>query len=1019
MYLKSIDIQGFKSFAQKTTLDFLPPKDTKNSITVVVGPNGSGKSNISDAIRWVMGEQSMKQLRGKKGYDVIFSGSEGKGQMSMASVMMTLDNSDGRADIDYDELVIGRKYYRDGESEYIINGKSVRLLDLQLLLAKAQFGQGSYAVIGQGMIDRLLLQSPQERKDFFDEASGIKEFQIKRHQAALRLDRTDQNLTQADLLLNEISPRLKLLSRQVKKLEQRQELEVELKELQDQYYVTLWQHHQSHIDALRNDIFDLADELKTSQTALDGIQQELASLAHEGSRQSAYAKLQRAYQEAQEHMNTLERECALLDGKLHTEYSRSGHQQLGWLETKVADLKRQQKKLGDEVEELSTQKKIAEAQIDDLRATVDDASVHKASLKGEISSLETELLRLKSVQSEFHITGFQAVQAVLEAGKRLGDIHGVVAQLGQVDKKYHMALDVAAGGSLASIVVGDEDDARSCVEYLRSGRFGVATFLPLSKIKARPIPGFVHDMLRHPKVHGLARDLVSYKDRYEDIYSFVFGSTIVVEDFAAAKEIGVGRVRMVTLDGDLFETSGAVKGGHRQIRQHGISFAGGSTAEYAAGAAEECEQTISFKHDALSAAEKEYDIISSALREKESHVGGMLNKAELLVGQKHTVDSELGTLEQELTLSQMSPEQVSGVMQSLAKTKSDLEKQIRVAVKEVEKAANHIDSFNSEEEQKKQRVFALQDAMQEEQKKVNAVVEKKNTKQVDLAKYETKQEDLQSELYQEIHTSIQLILDRGIAPLSLEALEDTQNEIQKRKYKLSLIGGIDEEVVAEYEETRSRHEGLSAQLDDLKKAHTDLTKLITELDSLMKKKRGKAFKQIQKEFTRYFSILFEGGKAELVEVYGTEDAADDNSSFDMPNDGIPSEEVSEGDAAPKKKQSKKILQGIDINASPPGKKIKHLQALSGGERTMTSIALMCAILKTNPSPFVVLDEVEAALDEANTLRVVNILQDLSKESQFIIITHNRATMHAADALYGVTMGQDGISHLLSVKMENA
>lgn len=1011
MYLKQIEINGFKSFAEKTTLTFLPPKGGVQSLTAIVGPNGSGKSNVSDAIRWVMGEQSMKQLRGKKSEDIIFSGSEGKGKMGMASVMMTLDNADGRADVDFDELVIGRRIYRSGDSDYVINGKAVRLLDLQLLLAKAQFGQGSYAVIGQGMIDRLLLQSGEERKAFFDEASGIKEFQIKRHQAFLRLRRTYEHLDQAELLLNEISPRLKTLSRQVKKLEQRKELERALSEKQDQYYVTMWRHHDDQMKQLQQSIFDLGDQLKEKQHHLQTIQEELAQLASEHTRQEAFAELQREYQDIVERKNELERERAVLQGKMQTEYAKTGNHQLSWLESKVSELQHEAKQLTNDMEGLDIDLADKRKLVDTIKGAHDQAHVSRTALKSEISTLEAELLRIRSEQSAFHITGFHAVQSILEARHRLGNVRGVVAQLGKVKEQYHMSLDVAAGGKLASVVVDSEDDARACVEYLRSNRLGVATFLPMNKITSRAVPAFVYDVLRERGVVGLAQDLVDFEDTYANIFSFVFGSTVVVEDFDTAKRVGIGRVRMVTLDGDLFETTGAVKGGHRKMRQHGISFAGTSGVAFSAKRADECEQDIQEKMEQLDTFDANMEQLFGQLGEAQTKLQQIENKRELLQEQKMKIVGQLGSMEQELAMATMSPEQYGKALESIADQKEAIDKHIAEIVVELQDAGSKIAQFNEQQEEKKQRVFALQETMQAEQIAVNGLVEQKNEKQVALAKVETKQEDLQHELYQERHTSIQLIIDRGVESVPIELIEHVQAEVQKMKYKLSLIGGIDEEVVKEYEETRERHTGLTSQMDDLKKAHKDLTALIDELDTVMKKRRGKAFKQIRKEFGRYFSILFNGGKADLVEVYGYEDSDD-------LSEGEQSDESLEQESDTSSKRRKKILKGVDITACPPGKKIKHLQALSGGERTMTSIALMCAILKTNPSPFVVLDEVEAALDEANTLRVVNILKELAGASQFVIITHNRVTMHAADALYGVTMGNNGISKLISVKMED-
>ena len=1019
MYLQSIEINGFKSFAEKTLLEFLPPKEGRHSITVVIGPNGSGKSNVADAIRWAMGEQSLKQLRGKKSEDIIFSGSVGKGQMSMAAVLMTLDNKDHRADVEYDHLVIGRRLYRSGESEYVINENPVRLLDLQLLLAKAQFGQGSYAVIGQGMIDKLLLQSNEERKDFFDEAAGIKEFQIKRHQAGLRLARTKEHIEQADVLLNEITPRLKSLSRQVKKLEQRKEVEVVLREKQDQYYSSLWHHHQSAIDTVETELQRIDTELQHAQTGLQTTQEELATLARGASRHDAFRELQEKYQELVSKKNGLERERAVLGGRLQTEYSKSGQHQIGWLESKIEKLCEQQAELATTITDLQRKQKDGGAVTGIMRQEIEELSLEKTALKGEIGALETGLVRLRSELTTFHVTGFQAVQAVLEAREDIGGIEGVVAQLGDVEKKYQVALDVAAGSRLASIVVDDVDAAKRSVEYLRRERFGVATFLPLTKIRSSDVPAYVRDLTREKGVCGLAYDLVRFESQFAGVFSYVFGSTLVVEDFPTAERIGIGRVRMVTLDGDLFETTGAVKGGHRRMKENGLSFANADPTYTVARESEECEQKIAAKQNALSEVEEVLVAKEERWRQLQAEVHVGENKTELLLDQKHVVDEELAGLEQELARETMSPEQFGAVMKDIASQKNSVEGEIGSLEKELKHVEKEIEQFNDEEEKKKQRIFALQDTMQKQQEVVNSLVTQRNEQQVTRAKLETKQEDLQHELFQELRVSIESIIERGIEPLPVQQLEHLLAEVQKLKYTLTLIGGIDEEVLNEYGQTKERHDQLSGQVTDLKKAMEDLEELIEELDVVMKKKRDRAFKEIKKGFQRFFVMLFEGGEADLNEVYEEEKTEEEKieqaGAEDATQQSMTDLEEEIEKAPPKRK--KKILAGIDITACPPGKKIKNIQALSGGERTLTSIALMCAILKTNPSPFVVLDEVEAALDESNTLKVVNIIKELATQSQFIIITHNRVTMHAADALYGVTMGGDGVSKLLSVQLD--
>jgi chromosome segregation protein len=1017
MYLKSLEINGFKSFSEKVVLDFLRPKNDAYSITAIVGPNGSGKSNIADAIRWVLGEQSMKVLRAKKSEDLIFSGSESKGKMGMASVTITIDNSDGRLPIEYDELVITRRSYRTGESEYLINGNNVRLIDLQILLAKAQFGQGSYSVIGQGMIDRLLLQTPSERKDFFDEAFGIKEFQIKRHQAVLKLARTKDNITQAEALLAEVSPRLKSLSRQVKKLEERQEIEKTLNELQEAYYLTLWNNNEEQLKELRSDLNNIDLDYKKYNEELNSIQVELAKLAKESSRQDVYNELQGQYQDLIQKKNNLEKERSTLEGKMQVEYSKVGKHNVGWLENKISSLKQDQDKLQRKIDD--THKSLINLQDEhsEKKKDIDKLTVERVELRGSLNTLENQLIKAKSEENLIQAAGLKAVKAVLDERQNLGKIFGAVAQLAEVEEKYQLAMDVAAGGHLSSVVVGDDRVAEECIRFLRREHLGFATFLPLNKIKPRFIPNNIQDFLDMPGVHGLAIELANFSDKFKDVFSYVFGNTLVVEDIEVARRIGIGRIRMVTLDGDIVETSGSMKGGYRRQKTSGLSFANNQNSNFNnSGIADHTEKIEQIKQD-LDNVEANYDKTYQSLLSVKAQLEMETKQEQFLIDQKQDLNHELSSLEQELSLQTMSEEEYSSAMKDISKNKEVFDESISKVEKEISDIKNKIEVFNEEEEKKKQRIFSLQDSMQENQTKLNEIINKKNEKQIVVARLDTKQEDLLNEVYQELNTSIESIAKRDGFEINLSEIESVQTQIQKLKYKLTLIGGIDEEVVEEYKETRDRHESLITQLDDLKKAFDDLESLVVDLDDIMKKKRDKSFKKIQKEFRRYFSLLFDGGKADLIEIMGTEEEKSDEDVLKEEGDEIENEELVE--EKQKKKKKKKILQGMDIVACPPGKKINDIQALSGGERTLTSIALVCAILHVNPPPFSVLDEVEAALDEANTLRFNKILSELAEQSQFVVITHNRATMHAADALYGVTMGGKGVSHLLSVKLEDA
>ena len=988
MYLKRIELNGFKSFAQKTVFEFPEPKDGRFVITSIVGPNGSGKSNVSDAIRWVLGEQSIKQLRGKKSHDIIFSGSNLKGQLGMASVSLVFDNKDGKIPVDYEEVIISRKIYRSGENEYLINGNKVRLIDFQILLAKAQFGNNSYGIIGQGVIDQFLFQTPAERKLFFDEASGIKEFQIRRHQASLRLKRTRENIDQAELLLTEVSPRVKHLYRQVKKLEKKQELDLELKEVQNNYYASVWNKNKKNVDELKEKIDKINKEYTILEEELFTVQSELAELAKEKSRGEAFDNLQDEYQKLFRKKNELEQERAKLSGRLQVEYGKAGEQQIGWLKTKVDQLKLQQ-----------NEHKINKEKLENI---VNKISVEFTEKQKEVEEKERLLKDLqekinKSFGSQNQNYSYQygttAVVNVLSNKESFGKVHGVVSSLAEVDLKYAIALDVSAGGNLSSVVVEDDVVAKKCIEYLRNNRLGTATFLPLNKIKPRPIYENQYDYLDYNGVFGFAVELAQFDDKYEGVFSYVFGSTLIVENIDTARKIGIGKIRMVTLEGDLLDMGGSMRGGYRSTKGGMFSFLNKNNSISESGMDyEKLKQELSY-------AQSNYLKVKESFGELSTQVHIYKNKLETILESERDVSRELAELEQELLVSTTQPGDYGEMMKNIQTQKDECDKKINELIVELNFACERMDQFNQDEEEKKKKIFSLQDLMQKKQSELNLLASEKNDGNIILARRETKQEDLEHEIKVETGEDIQFILKKGVEYVSADEFEDYKNNIQKLKYSLSLIGGIEESVVQEYEEVSQKYGNLNEKLEDLRKAVNDLDKLITELDSLMKQKRKKVFAQIKSEFSKYFSLLFGGGKAELIEIYGREQ----------------DEELEEGEEH--KSLGKRILQGIDIMACPPGKKIKNIQSLSGGERTMTSIALICAILRANPSPFIVLDEVEAALDESNSVRFTEILEDLASRAQCVLITHNRSTMNVSDLLYGVTMGGDGVSHLVSVNLE--
>lgn len=729
MYLKRLDVQGFKTFAQKTTIEFIPDSTGRRGVTAIVGPNGSGKSNTADALRWVMGEQSLKLLRGKKSEDVIFSGSDKRARSGFAEATMTLENDD-KPDLNMTEVSITRRLYRDGQSEYEVNRQPARLQDVVLLLAQCGIGQRTYSVIGQGMVDQVLVASPSERKEFFDEAFGLRPFQLKRHAALNKLDASRENASQTETLLREIEPRLVSLERQVKRLEQREALEKELQGLEQVYYGREW------------------------WQLTQGIAQTTARV-----------------QSAKQQEVSLEREAKALE------------------------------------EELAKMEKAVPVSqgFREMRLALDALSAERQTLRERQLQLETK----------------QAVAAV------------------RAEKPWAP--------------------------------------LPLSKI-------------------------------------------------------------IETVDG------------------------------------------LRAKHDALYA----------LLQEEQPN----LEKVRALVQELQAMSGELvGKLQRPAPEPEKGPAKDTALEKEIAEIVRAL---TDVATRTAETQAK-IENWNKEEEGKRTHIFEVQHQLSQKRQQAQQAERQASEASVELARLETRRDGLLTELRQHAPELEKEVETWSAQPTVAEDVPtDVAARMQRVRSQLEWIGGIDPEIVKEHKDTKERFVFLTQQLEDVKAGIQALDLVIAELDATIRERSEKAFRDLDREFGIYFKKLFHGGEGKLVEVQ-------------------PSLSEEEGEEGLEKEEG---FSGIDIQATPPGKRFKSISLLSGGERALTSIALICAIMATNPSPFVVLDEVDAALDEANSRTFAEIIAGLADKTQFVVVTHNRNTMMQANVLYGVTMGNDGVSQLLSVKLED-
>ncbi len=756
MYLKQIELNGFKSFAEPTVISFVSNNFVNGDnigITSIVGPNGSGKSNVSDAIRWVMGEQSMKSLRGNKNKDVIFSGSDKKGSMSFARVALVFDNADKILPIEYDEVVIERKMYRNGDSEYLINGARVRLLDVVDILARSGIGKGTYSVVGQGMTDAILNASSIERRFMIEDAAGVKHNQIRKIRSEKKLLKTKENLNRTKELISEVEPHLKMLKRQSEKAVRSKIIFEELKGLQYEYFGFMWNHFSTKREEL---------------------------------------------------------------------------------ETKKINFEKATKRASRIVAQLNE------------KISKESKKVQKAQVVSEYENIKKNLY-----------------EKMRKADQKVAIIHGKIS----IEKERKIAEQ---------------------------------------KVKSIPVD-----------LNYVRERLTLIQDRHKDLLK-------ELNEVKDLNDLGIIKEKIKSVQDDLDKL---------------YYDAGKKTVTLPKNVNEE---KIAKINESISKYEKE------VLEEKKNR----------------------------------------------AKIQNDISKLNDKITKEV-----------SQDKEARTQFFVLDKELRLAQSSLNIEQNKFNEVKIEIAKIEVYEEDLKKEAKEDLDEDITEI------PYSKNKQIDKDNvllKINKLKNEYERIGGIDPMIVEEYEETKERFEFLNNELKDLEKTIIKLRKIIVEMDKKIHNAFIKAYKEIDKEFTKYFRILFNGGNARLKKVdVETGGKRNDKEGF--------TEKISEDENEIKKNKAEV---GVEIIATPPGKKVKQLSLLSGGERTLVSIAMLFAIISYNPPPFIVLDEVEAALDEANSRRLAKIFKDLSSQTQFIIITHNRETMRHSEKLYGVTMRNDGISQVLSVELES-
>lgn len=1179
MYLKSIEVQGFKSFANKIRFQF------HNGITCIVGPNGSGKSNVADAVRWVLGEQRIKQLRGESMQDVIFSGTEMRKPLSYAYVAITLDNSEHELAIDYDEVTVSRRLYRSGESEYAINGTVCRLKDVNELFYDTGIGKEGYSIIGQGQIETILSGKPEERRELFDEAAGIVKFKRRKVASEKKLEDERQNLVRVNDILGELEKQVGPLEKQSEKakiyLKKKEELKtldvniflLENREIKDRLTKVEENHKNAkeeldrttdryehikeeyeriahvleelektieeergtlsntglvrgklegqinvlneQIKAIRGNEDHLAHRKQTVEEELTGKQEEQASvLAKKDSIDEELKKACNARDAVHALLSEVQGEIAGLNGKIEDskntiiqtlnergtiksrlERMETMSEQLeirkAELTSKLVSARTDEAKRQEEISRLEKEFEAVTQKIASLNAEQKEKEEASASMKTELKNMDEKLRNLQvsyhsdksKLEALSNITerydGYGgSVKRVMEQREKHKGIIGVVADIIKTEKKYEVAIETALGGNIQNIVTKDVETAKEMIAFLKEQKGGRATFLPLTSIK-NPQEFKTPEVLKEKGVLGLADSLVSTREEYRDVAVSMLGRIVVVDhiDHAVniAKKYGYA-IRMVTLEGELLVPGGAISGGafknssnllgrrremdelKKKLRDYlkqidsiqekivqtkekrnkvrteletvkitlQTEFIRQNTARLAVTAARDKQEEYQADYDSLKTdtrelekqsadivkereevskeleqsyqtekeTEKEiasYEELLKEKRESETIQGGEVSKAEVKVEKIH---QQAGFEQQNIDRVRGELERIQSELDEILKALTDGSSTVAEKEKEIQEIQKTIEaSYTTETDTEKQlkdhisqkeelgarqkNFFQEREEMSEQMNRLDKEVYRLNSQMERL------QESIQSQIdYMWNEYEITLHDAAKLRDESMNDFASMKKEITALRTEIRKLGDVNVNAIEEYKEVSERYQFLKTQHDDLVEAEQTLQKIIEELDTAMRRQFREKFKSISEEFDKVFRELFGGGKGTLE----LDEEAD-------------------------------ILEaGIRIIAQPPGKKLQNMMQLSGGEKSLTAIALLFAIQNLKPSPFCLLDEIEAALDESNVTRFANYLHKLTKHTQFIVITHRRGTMEKADRLYGITMQEKGVSVLVSVNL---
>lgn len=979
MYLKEIRASGFKSFAEKIKLELT------DGISGVVGPNGSGKSNVVDAVRWVLGEQSVKQLRGEGAMsDVIFSGSKSRRAASSASVTLVFDNSDKYLPIDYTEVSIKRCIYKTGENEYYLNNEKCRLKDIQDLLVDTGVNKESFNIISQGDIASILSNKPEERRIIFESAAGTLKYKKRKDEALRKLDRTHDNMARVNDIILELESNLNPLKKQSEDASKYLENKKKLDEIE--------------VSLIVSEVDEINREYQENKKLASDLNEEIIKLESESNVDNSrimelklnQTKKSEELYHLQNKLTSVSSEAQGLLGKKDLVMERQKYNsEDSKVKENLMNLKENVLRRENEIFGAKNNVSIINKKLNDVNLKLEEKNkLYDEALKAHDES-EKKLTQHNRLENEtrYKIEMLRntiennaglpyAVKNVLDNPKLAG-IYGVIANLIETEKEYSVAISTALGAASNYIVVADEFVAKEAINFLKVNKFGRATFFPINIIKGREIDNATYQLLRNqPDFIGVASDLVSYESTYDSVIKNQLGTTIVTNNIDTANSIARKinyRYKIVTLDGELLHVGGSLTGG----------------------TVKNSSSLITQKHELLDnekllkSLEEQRASLEMGINEADSKYKTILEERNVLLTTKTNLEANL----------KYENERIRSLEELLEKTKDE--------VKDIESLSNNllskeeekiVSSYYDKEKEKKELEIEVKSLKAETTELSDEIEKLERNSKVNNQEFYKKSQELKSleikinrddvaldNLLNTLTEDYAMTFEKAKENYFLEMdKEEARKIVDKCKIEIKRLGDVNIGAIEEYQRVLERYEFLCGQKEDLIKAEDTILEIIKELDGIMKEKFMETFDQIKVKFKEVFKKLFSGGDAEL--------------RLTNPDD---------------------VLQtGIDIKALPPGKTLKHISLLSGGEKTLTAISLLFAILETRPVPFCILDEVEAALDEVNVDNFGKFLSEFKGKTQFIVITHKKKTMEYADVLYGITMQESGVSKLVSVKLED-